>query len=236
MFFNRVINTTTILSFLVLALVLPTASAATDGDPLEKWNRKVNAFNLWGDKYLLEPVAKGYDVITPDFVDNGVSNVFRNLREPITVVNDLLQLKFKQAGLSSSRLLINSSVGLLGFFDVASEMGIEANREDFGQTLGHWGVSPGPYLVLPFLGPSNTRDIFGLAADTYANPTTYLNPDAHRITAVAVSLIDRRADALGAEGLITGDKYVFLRDSYQQSREFLIADGEIEDDFGDEDF
>jgi phospholipid-binding lipoprotein MlaA len=224
------------LCFILAMSMANTVQAATDADPLEGWNRRVHAFNMWGDKFLVKPIAKGYDFIVPEFLDTGVSNVFSNLREPMTIVNDVLQLKFKQAGLSSSRLLINSSVGLLGFFDVATEMGIEANPEDFGQTLGHWGVGAGPYIVLPFMGPSTLRDVAGIGADIYTNPVTYIDPASDRAIITATSLVDRRADALGVEELLTGDTYIFLRDSYLQSREYAIADGDIEDDFGDEDF
>lgn len=226
-----------VLMALLLCLLGSTSiQASTEVDPLEGWNRKVHAFNMWGDRYLVKPVAKGYDFIMPDFLDNGVSNMFSNLREPMTIVNDVLQLKFKQAGLSSSRLLINSSVGLLGFFDVASEMGIEANPEDFGQTLGHWGLDTGPYIVLPLMGPSTLRDIAGIGADIYTNPVTYIDPASDRTMITATGLVNARADALGVEELLSGDTYIFLRDSYLQSREYAIADGDIEDDFGDEDF
>ncbi len=226
--------------FLVIAaLLLPLYGplAAADVDPWEGWNRKVDAFNQFGDRWLIKPVAKAYDFVTPDVIDDGITNVFQNAREPITILNDLLQLKFKKAGVDTGRLLLNSTVGLFGFFDVAQHAGLQREVEDFGQTLGYWGVPSGPYLVLPFLGPSTVRDGFGMVPDVYANPITYIDHDPTRLSVVAGYFVDLRADAFAAEELISGDRYLFLRDAYLQNREYLVNDGEVEmDDFGDEDF
>lgn len=209
---------------------------ASDPDPWEGWNRKVDAFNNFGDKWVIKPVAQAYDFVTPQIVDDGVTNMYNNIREPITIVNDLLQLKFQKAGKDTGRLLINSTVGLLGFFDVAGKAGLDRQVEDFGQTLGYWGVPPGPYVVLPFLGPSNVRDGFSLIPDNFANPIFYIDHELTRYSVAAGYYLDLRANALEAEELITGDRYVFLRDAYLQDREFSVKDGAVEDDFGDEDF
>ncbi len=205
-------------------------------DPWEGWNRKVNKFNDVTDRYVLKPVAKAYQAVTPEAVDIGVTNFFHNLREPITIVNDLFQLKLMQAGADSSRFLINSSLGLVGLFDVASRLGLPRNQEDFGQSLGYWGVGPGPYVELPFLGPSNVRDAFGMVPDIYTSPLLYVNDVSTRAVATGLRVTDLRADLLDAEGLITGDRYIFLRDSFLQRREALVRDGVVEDDFGEEDF
>ncbi len=207
-----------------------------DPDPLESWNRKVHTFNDFADRYALKPVAQAYQAITPDVVDVGVTNFFRNLREPITILNDIFQLKLMQAGADSSRFLINSSLGLAGLFDVASRLGLQRNQEDFGQSLGYWGVKPGPYVELPFFGPSSVRDAFSLVPDMYTSPILYVNDVSARAVATGLRVTDLRADLLQAEGLITGDRYIFLRDSFLQRRESLVRDGVVEDDFGEEDF
>lgn len=229
---------------LSITLILLCSSQAwanePDVDPWEGLNRKVDTFNHFGDKWLVRPVAVAYDFVTPDVVDDGVTNMFHNLREPITIVNDLFQLKFKKAGKDTGRLLINSTVGLLGFFDVAAKAGLEREVEDFGQTLGYWGVPPGPYVVLPFLGPSSLRDGLSLFPDSALNPiSTPVTAIDHELTQYSVLggyYVDLRADLLDADDLISGDRYIFLRDAYLQNREFLVTDGEVEDDFGDEDF
>lgn len=205
-------------------------------DPWESWNRKVNKFNNYADRYVLKPVAKAYRTVTPEVVDIGVTNFFRNLREPITIVNDIFQFKLMQAGADSSRFLINSSLGLAGLFDVASGLGLPRNQEDFGQSLGYWGVGPGPYVELPLLGPSNVRDAFSQVPDAYTSPILYVNDLTARYAATGLRVTDLRADLLDAEGLITGDRYIFIRDSFLQRRESLVRDGEVEDDFGEEDF
>ncbi len=205
-------------------------------DPWEGWNRKVNKFNDFADRYVLKPVAKAYQAVTPEFVDVSVTNFFHNLREPITIVNDVFQLKLMQAGADSSRFLINSSLGLVGLFDVASGLGLPRNQEDFGQSLGYWGVGPGPYVELPFLGPSNVRDAFGMVPDIYTYPLLYVDEVSTRYVATSLRVTDLRADLLEAEGLITGDRYIFLRDSFLQRREALVRDGAVQDDFGEEDF
>src|SRR5688572_17843204 len=143
-------------------------------DPLEGWNRGVYKFNEKADKYVLRPVAKGYDKVMPGFARTGVRNFFSNLLYPTVIVNDLLQLKFKQFGADTGRLLANTLVGLGGLLDVATSVGLEQHDEDFGQTLGYWGVGPGWYLMLPFLGPTDNRDFIGQFADSQTSPLFYL--------------------------------------------------------------
>lgn len=230
---------TALLFCFLLLLIRPVAAQDDefrDPDPWEGWNRNVYQFNQFADRYLLKPAAKFYQAITPEIVDIGITNFFRNLREPITVVNDLLQLKLTQAGMDSGRFLLNTTLGLAGFFDVATDLGLPRHREDFGQSLGHWGLGAGPYLELPLLGSSSVRDAFGLVPDIYASPVVYVNDEIARATATALRVTDLRADLLKADELVTGDRYIFLRDSYLQQREALVRDGEVEDDFGDEDF
>lgn len=203
-------------------------------DPWEGFNRKVFAFNEAADRWVMKPVAKGYRKVTPDPVERGVSNFFSNLLEVRNVFNSVLQGKWKQAGNDTGRFLVNSTLGIAGVFDVARHMNLERNEgEDFGQTLAVWGVPSGPYVVLPFLGPSNLRDSAGLPADWLINPIEAIDDVSVRNTTWAVNLINTRAELLDAEAFISGDRYVFLREAYLQRRNYLINDGQVEDDFGD---
>lgn len=224
------------LLLLLIQSVAAQDAAPRNPDPWEGWNRGVYQFNQFADRYLLKPAAKAYQAVTPEIVDVGVTNFFRNLREPITILNDVLQLKLAQAGMDSGRFLLNTTLGLAGFFDVASDLGLPRHREDFGQSLGYWGVGAGPYLEVPLLGSSSLRDAFGEIPDAYASPIIYINDEIARSAATALRVTDLRADLLKADELVTGDRYIFLRDSYLQQREAAVRDGEIEDDFGDEDF
>ncbi|TQV78705.1 VacJ family lipoprotein [Exilibacterium tricleocarpae] len=204
-------------------------------DPWEGFNRSMFAFNDGVDTYFLKPVAKGYRAITPDPVENSVSNVFGNLLEIRNVINDVLQWKWGKAGNDSGRFLINSTIGIAGLFDVAAKMGLERNDgEDFGQTLATWGVGSGPYLVLPLFGPSNVRDGLSFPIDAFSDPIRYIDHVPTRNSINGVQLISTRAGLLQAESLISGDKYVFFRDAFLQRREYLILDGEVEDDFGED--
>lgn len=202
-------------------------------DPWESFNRSIFVFNDTADRWVLKPVAVGYTKVTPDPVERGVSNFFSNLAEVRNVLNDLLQWKWGQAGNDFGRLLVNSTLGVAGFFDVARHMSLPRSEgEDFGQTLAVWGVGQGPYLVLPFLGPSNVRDTVGLPVDWAADPVTYIDDVATRNSVKALDYIEDRAALLDAEQLVSGDKYLFYREAYLQRRNYLIKDGEIEDDFG----
>jgi len=225
-----------VLGGVCIATMLSAPVLAEDGvDPLEGWNRTVFSFNETLDRYLLKPVAKGYDFVTPQFVDNGISNIFSNLGEVRNLVNNLLQLKGGEAVDDLGRFAINSTVGLVGFFDVASKWGLEKNQEDFGQTLATWGVNDGPYLMLPLLGPATVRDGVGRISDSFLLPQTYIEDNKVRLAVRGTNVVDARSDLLATEELIEGDKYSFIRDIYLQRRDYLINDGEVEDDFTSDD-
>jgi len=215
------------------------ASSLADSDPADPWegmNRRVFEFNELMDRNLLRPVAKGYRRVAPKFVNAGVSNFFGNLAEVPSFVNHLLQGRVADAGTDSGRFIVNSTLGLLGLFDVASKAGIEKRDTDMGVTLGKWGSGPGPYLMLPFLGPGTVRDTVGRIADYPLHPLNQLESDPARWGLRATDIVDLRADLLDVEDLITGDRYIFLRNLYLQRRQFLISGEFAEDDFGEDDF
>ncbi len=225
--------------FLISLNVFAETNEYEDPDPWESFNRSVFTFNEWLDTYIAKPVAEGYRFVMPSMADQGVTNFFRNLGELENTVNNLLQLKFEGAGVSISRFALNSTVGWFGLVDVATDAGIYERDEDFGQTLGYWGVPNGPYLMLPVFGPSTVRDTVGRVGDMYTNPMSYppLNEEVHpdtRLGLTGLNAIDKRADLLAAERVVFGDdKYVFLRDAYLQTREFKVQDGAVEDPFAD---
>jgi len=197
-------------------------------DPYEGFNRSMHSFNDGLDKAILKPLAKGYKAITPVPVDNGISNFFSNIDDVVSAVNNLLQFKLTRAATDVGRVLINSTIGLLGFVDVASNMNMPKYGEDFGQTLGTWGVGPGPYIVLPFFGPSNGRDTVGLVVDWYTDPVNYLEPESHQLIVKGLRLVDKRADLLGASKVLEEaalDEYEFLRDAFLQKRQYDVFDG-----------
>jgi len=185
------------------------------------------------DTYFLKPVAQGYQFVMPDVAETGVSNFFSNLLEIRNIINSLLQGKGEKAANSTGRFIFNSTIGLAGLFDVAGGIGLEKQGgEDFGQTLGAWGVESGSYLILPLLGPATVRDGVGIPVDMYLDPVNYHDQSSVRDKLTALKVIDIRAGLLDAEKLITGDKYVFMRDAYLQRREYLVKDGEVKDTFG----
>jgi len=200
--------------------------AAQKVDPYEKFNRVIFSFNDTLDKYLLKPVAILYNRIVPRPMVKGIRNFFFNIDTIPTVANDLLQANFYQASRDSWRLAINSTVGVLGLFDIADNIGLAPNKEDFGLTLAHWGYENSNYLVLPFLGPSTPRDMLGFPVDYYAfSVYPYINPDASRYELYGLGLISRRADLLSFQGVMQQaaiDRYVFIRDAYMQRRAWLI--------------
>ncbi len=212
-------------------------------DPLEGFNRRMYALNNVLDKYALEPVARGYRAITPRLLRVGVRNALDNLDAPLTFVNDVLQGEPSRAGVTAARFGINTTVGLLGVFDVAKEVGLRDHDEDFGQTLGRWGVKGGPYLVLPVFGPSNVRDAGGRVADYFLNPLnypTFENDDAVRIGVTVVSAVSAREAGLEAIANLratSNDPYVTIRTYYMLSRESSIRNGRQNDadlpDFAD---
>ncbi|HSP58441.1 MAG TPA: VacJ family lipoprotein [Halomonas sp.] len=233
---------TTVPGVLALSLL---SGCATSGqveerhpdDPWEGFNRKVFVFNDTIDRYALKPLAQGYRFITPAPVETGVGNFFSNLGEIRTALNSVLQAKPSNAGIATSRFLINSTVGIGGLWDVATRMDITGRDEDFGQTLGAWGLESGPYLVLPLLGPSTVRDAAGLPVDMYTYPLAYVDDESVRIALTALRVIDARAGLLDQEALISGDRYSFIRDTWLQQRRFEVSDGEQGDDpFAGDDF
>jgi len=221
---------------LCLSLAVTAHAGDNPEDPWEGFNRTVFGFNKFLDTYALKPVAKGYNWVMPESVNDGVSNVFDNLGETKNFLNNVLQFKFSEAGTDVARFVINTTVGVLGIFDVASRLELERNEEDFGQTLGVWGFESGPYVVLPFFGPSNVRDGIGLIPDIYSVPQAYIDHDETRWSVYALDTIDTRSDLFAAEELILGDEYSFIRDVYLQRREFLVTDGAVDDDFILDDF
>jgi len=211
-------------------------------DPLEAFNRSVYAFNADFDKALGKPIARGYVNLVPQPIRRSVSNFYFNLWEPNSIINALLQGKFQKAASSTTRFMINSTVGILGLFDVASKLDVPRQEEDFGQTLAVWGVKDGPYLMIPFLGPANLRDTVGFTTEFYTTDLVPIIFDHPEIWAVrAVRLVDLRASVLGLDDALQFqvDPYVFLRESYRQSRLIQINDGAVplepeEDPFEDE--
>ena len=201
-------------------------------DPLERINRKTYAFNSAVDRGVLRPVAKAYHKVTPDFVETGISNFFDNLETPRTILNDLLQGKFKAGLNDTGRLLLNTTVGIGGLLDPASAAGLDKNDEDFGQTFGRWGIRPGPYVVIPFLGPSTFRDGIGRVPDMYADPLHYVEEYKVRYGIYAVSAIDTRTRLLSVDDALNQayDPYAFMRNAYLQRREYLVTDGQSSED------
>ncbi len=236
-------KTKLITALIFLSSLFLSGCASLDGptdpsDPFESYNRSMNSFNNNVDRYVLKPVAKGYDTITPSPVQKGVSNFFSNLDDVLVVFNDLFQFKFKQLASDTGRLVVNTTAGLFGLIDWASDIGLEKHNEDFGQTLGYWGVSSGPYLILPFFGPSTVRDAGGLLADSaYLDP---INNEVHEpwvfpnrdqkaaISLTIVKTVDIRAGLLKAESVLNEaalDPYIYVREAFLQRRNNLVHDG-----------
>lgn len=220
-----------ILTAAVLSLLL--AGCTTMGnrdpiDPFEPVNRAVFRFNERLDRWVLAPTARVYRRVTPTFVRDGVSNVFSNVGDVRNVLNNTLQGKFRDAYTDAGRIIINTTLGLGGLFDVASAAGVEKHHEDFGQTLGYWGIGDGPFLMLPLLGPSSGRDAVGLAIDTLTDPLTYIEPSGARIGVGVLRTVHRRAELLDASKVVHDtalDLYLFVRDAYLQRRHNLVFDG-----------
>lgn len=210
-------------------------AAINPADPYENINRKIYAFNDAVDDYIAKPVADGYKTITPDVVETGLSHFFNNLQDINTVINDVLQGKFSQAGADTGRFLMNTTLGMAGFFDVATSVGLAQNEEDFDQTLAVWGVPQGNYVVIPFAGPITLRGIPGAIFDTATNPISYtgapLMSNFIGAPLQGLSLINRRANAEGSLKFIDEaalDPYVFTREAFLQWRKHLASDGKAE--------
>ena len=230
-------NKKLLLTSLAISMVLGGCATSTGSDPndvWQGWNRGAHDFNDGFDKHILKPVAQGYDTITPEPIDDSVTNFFSNLNDIGVTVNDVLQLKFLQGGMDLSRFIINSTAGVAGFFDVAKLVDLPKHDEDFGQTLGFWGVPAGPYLVLPFVGPSSPRDFIGLIGDAMLNPITYVSifgglaGSAASSGANVLDVTDTRAGLMSTEKVINEgavNRYDFIKNAYEQHREYLIHDG-----------
>jgi phospholipid-binding lipoprotein MlaA len=216
-------------------LILLSASIAEANDPFEDINRKVWAFNEFLDNNLAKPTAEIYTSLAPNFVEVGMSNFFRNINELDNTANQLLQGHPVLALNDFTRFLINSTIGIAGFVDVGSKIGLERHDEDFGQTLGAWGVSTGPFLMLPIYGPTTPRGLAGKSVSSVLGGTFAIEEDDVKLGITALDALETRARYLEVEPLIIGDRYSFIRDSYLQYQEFESSNGvNQEDDFVDD--
>jgi phospholipid-binding lipoprotein MlaA len=204
------------------------ATASNPRDPFEPFNRGVYQFNEQLDRFVLKPTAEAYRFVLPQFVRQSVTNVFSNLNDVRVGLNNTLQGKFTTAYADFGRVMINSTLGVLGLFDIASEAGIEKHQEDFGQTLGWWGIGDGPFLMLPLFGPSSARDLAGFGVDYLTDPVTYVDPSRAQNQLTGTRLVNRRAELLEAKKVLDAaalDEYEFVRDAYLQRRRNLVYDG-----------
>ncbi len=210
-------------------VTLPPNSPRNPQDPWESWNRGVYKFNSALDKAIVKPVVKTYVRAVPAPARTGISNFFENLRTPGVMINDALQGKFRAAANDLARFLLNSTVGVAGFLDPASQAGLDLHNEDFGQTLGHWGLHPGPFLELPFFGPSDIRDGAGRIVDVYTYPLQYVRNRPVKWSVYGLYLIDTRASLLSLDDTLKNvfDPYAFIRDAYLQRRAYMISDGKL---------
>jgi len=222
-----------VLAAAVLSTGCATGPNANPKDPLEPMNRSISRFNDSLDENVLKPVATGYKDVTPDLVQQGVRNVFNNLSDIWSTVNNGLQLKGRDTAESLMRSVVNTVFGIYGVFDVATPIGLQRHPEDFGQTLGAWGVPDGPYVVLPLFGPSTLRDTAGMPVDTSVDYVRNLDHIATRNSAMALRVVDKRTSLLGTSNLLTEaaiDKYSFQRDAYLQYRRNQVFDGNPPDE------
>jgi phospholipid-binding lipoprotein MlaA len=213
-------------------VTLPPNSPRAPQDPWESWNRGVYKFNDKLDHAVLKPVAKTYVKVVPQPLRTGVNNFFANLNTPTVMINDALQGKFLAAGSDLGRFLLNSTVGLGGLLDPATAAGLDKNDEDFGQTLGKWGVHPGPFVEIPLLGPSDLRDAPARVVDAYTNPQAYIHRIVIKYPLYGLYFLDVRAGLLSLDDAISHayDPYAFVRDAYLQRRAYLVSDGKVNDE------
>jgi len=217
---------------------VPPDAGRSPADPLEKFNRQVDEFNYQLDRVALKPAAKAYQAVVPAPVRTCVTNFFGNIGDVPSAVNSLLQGKVAEAATGACRVVLNSTVGVLGCFDVARTMGLPRASQDFGLTLGHWGAGPGAYIVLPLFGPSDVRDALGKAVDIEADPFGYVRPMHDVYIGDTLRVVDTRANLLQASGIVEGvalDRYSFFRDAYLQRRRNLVYDGNPPPEKYDED-
>jgi phospholipid-binding lipoprotein MlaA len=217
----------------LLLLILLSSGCASKGqteDPLEPFNRSVQTFNDTVDTYTLKPIAQGYAYVVPEYVRTRLRNVFSNLNDITVFINQFLQGKVDKGMSDMFRFICNSTFGIAGLFDVATEVGLVAHDEDFGQTFAVWGFGSGPYLVLPFLGPATVRDGAGYVPRYFTAPIFYIDNDTLQWSLFGTALVVERERLLDREKLIVGDRYLFIRDAYLQRREYLINDGQVEEE------
>ena len=221
--------------FIIISFIFSATIYSNEvNDPFENINRKTFEFNENLDEKILKPTAKFYSKFPPR-IKNGITNFFNNLEEVDTCVNQLLQGKPKKSANDLTRFLINSTVGLGGFIDVASKMGLERHEEDFGQTLAVWGVGEGPYIMLPGLGPSTLRDTFSKPVSSFLSVTFHMTETDVNIALKSIDAIETRERLLDVESLLSGDKYAFVKDAYIQSIKYEVKDGiDVQDDFVDD--
>lgn len=215
--------------FILLSLGGCAGKPENKDDPLEGWNRGVYKFNKAVDTVIAKPLTKGYQAVTPDLVEDGISNLFSNLEDVPNMLNNLFQGKIKDSFSDLGRFIINSTIGIAGLWDPASSMGMEKHNEDFGQTLGAWGVESGPYIMLPFLGPSTLRDTVSYPVDSITDLINQVDHIPTRNQIKLVELVDTRADLMQFEDQLEDaiDEYAFVRDFWLQNREYKVLDGNI---------
>lgn len=215
--------------FVLLGIVYLTgcATGSNPKDPYESFNRSMYSFNKGVDKVVLRPVAVAYDSVVPSVVDARIDNAISNFSDIRNFLNSVLQAKFGYAGISMGRLLINSTLGIGGLFDPAKAMGLEQHKEDFGQTLAHWGVGSGPYLMLPFLGPSTLRDTLAKPVPVDVSYKDVIDHVPTRNTSYGLDAINTRQDLFKIDAILADsvDEYAYVRDAYLQYREFHVYDG-----------
>lgn len=213
-------------------VTLPPNTKPAPQDPWESWNRGVYKVNDKLDRAFAKPIARTYVRAVPAPARTGVSNFLSNLRTTTVMINDALQGKLGAAANDLARLVVNTTVGFGGLLDPATQMGLDKNDEDFGQTLGHWGVPPGPFLEVPFFGPSDTRDGPGRIVDIFTGPTHYISNNWVSYGIYGVGLVDSRAGLLSLDDTLQKvfDPYAFIRDAYLQRRAYLVSDGKVTDE------
>jgi phospholipid-binding lipoprotein MlaA len=233
--------TATLLIALVSGCATDNGAQQDINDPFEPVNRVTYKINDWGDKFILRPIAKGYEWIAPDVVRTGINNFYENLTSPMDIVNALLQGKFVQAASDTGRFALNSTLGLAGFLDPATDVGLAPHEEDFGQTMGVWGIPQGPYLVVPLFGPRTVRSGVGNLVDALYHPQVQMSNSSLRTKINIMYFIHLRSTLLGVDKELQRafDPYAFLRDAYLQNRRYLLFDGNLPDEdlfFEDEEF
>ncbi len=242
-FVNNNKNKFLLCCLLFFSFLLSSGCATIEGppnpdDPLERFNRSMFEFNDTVDKYAMKPAAQAYEFVMPSFASKGVSNFFSNIDDIVVFFNELLQFKFADAAATSARFVFNTTFGLLGLIDVATDMDLPKHNEDFGQTLAVWGVDSGPYLVLPFIGPRTIRDTAGLAVDwIYFDPVFKRQTIEQSLATLTIKYIDIRASLLKATNILdetAPDRYAFVRDAWLLRREFLIYDGNPPEEYSDD--